>query len=177
MQGFQLWVNLPAEKKMIVPRYREIAKDQIPTLEKEGAEIKVIAGMIDGTEGPVQDLVVDVEYFDVRLAAGKAFEHVTERECTAFAYVFEGSGFSDGTSIESQQCALFGEGDTVKIGTKDGLRFLFVSGKPLDEPVAWGGPIVMNSQEELAKAFQELEEGTFIKTGRTVKPSRSFYRS
>jgi redox-sensitive bicupin YhaK (pirin superfamily) len=177
MQGFQLWVNLPAKRKMIPPKYRGITKDQIPTLEKEGAEINVVAGMIDGIEGPVQDLVVDVEYFDVKLAAGKAFEHKTERGSTAFVYVFEGSGYSDGTSLEPRRCALFGEGDTAKIRTMNGLRLLFVSGKPLKEPVAWGGPIVMNSQEELAKAFQELEEGTFIKTGRSVKPSRNFYRS
>jgi len=177
MQGFQLWVNLPAKKKMMAPRYRGITKDQIPALEKEGAEIKVIAGTIDEIEGPVQDLVVDVEYFDVKLAAGKAFERATERGCKVFAYVFEGSGYSDDVLVKSQQCALFDEGDTVKIRTNVGLRFLFVSGKPLKEPVAWGGPIVMNSKEELAKAFEELEEGTFIKAGRTVKTSKGFYRS
>lgn len=176
MQGFQLWVNLPAEKKMIAPRYRGITKDQIPKLEKEGAKIKVIAGRIDETEGPIQDLVVNVEYFDVKLRAWKTFEHATEKGRNVFAYVVEGSGHSDDTLIESQHCAVFGEGDSVKIGTKDGLRFLFVSGKPLKESVAWGGPIVMNTQEELAKAFHELEEGTFIKIGRTVKPSRDFYR-
>ena len=177
MHGFQLWVNLPAKKKTIDPRYRGITKDQIPVLEKEGAEIKVIAGIIDGTEGPVQDLVVDVDYFDVELAASKTFEHSTERDCNVFAYVIEGSGYFDDKLIESQQCALFGEGDIVRIKTKDDIRFLFVSEKPLKEPVAWGGPIVMNTQEELTKAFQELDQGTFIKTGRTVKPSRNFYRS
>jgi len=177
MQGFQLWVNLPARKKMMAPRYRGITKDQIPALKKEGAEIKVIAGAIEGIEGPVQGLVVDVEYFDVKLAAGKTFERATERGCKVFAYVFEGSGYSDDVLIKSQQCAVFDEGDTVRIGANEGLRFLFVSGKPLKEPVAWGGPIVMNSEEELAKAFEELDEGTFIKTGRTVKTSKDFYRS
>jgi len=176
MKGFQLWVNLPAEKKMIAPRYRGITKDQIPTLEKEGAKIEVIAGRIDETEGPIQDLVVSVEYFDVKLEAWKTFEHSTKRDCKVFAYVVEGSGYSDDTLIESQHCALFGEGDNVKIGTKDGVRFLFVSGKPLNESVAWGGPIVMNTEEELAEAFHELGEGTFIKTGRLVRPSRDFYR-
>ncbi len=177
MQGFQLWVNLPAKKKMIDSRYRGITKDQIPVLEKEGSEIRVIAGTIDGTEGPVQDLVVDVDYFDVELAASKTFEHSTERDRNVFAYVIKGSGYFDDKLIESQQCALFGEGDIVRIKTKDGIRFLFVSGKPLKEPVAWGGPIVMNTQEELAKAFQELDQDTFIRTGGTVKPSRNFYRS
>lgn len=177
MQGFQLWVNLPAKKKMIDPRYSGITKDQIPVLEREGAEIRVIAGTIDGTEGPVQDLVVGVDYFDVELAASETFEHSTEKECNVFAYVIKGSGYFDDKIIESQQCALFGEGDVVRIKTKDGIRFLFISGKPLKEPVAWGGPIVMNTQKELAKAFQELDQGTFIKTGRTVKSSRNFYRS
>ncbi|MGD0494593.1 MAG: pirin family protein [Candidatus Bathyarchaeia archaeon] len=177
MQGFQLWVNLPAKKKMIDPRYRGITGNQIPVLEKEGAEIKVIAGTIDGTKGPVQDLVVDVDYFDVELAASKTFEHSTERDSNVFAYVIKGSGYFDDKLIESQKCALFSEGDSVRITTEGGIRFLFVSGKPLKEPVAWGGPIVMNTQEELAKAFQELDQGTFIKTGRAVKPSRNFYRS
>ena len=177
MQGFQLWVNLPAEKKMIPPRYRGITKNQIPRLKKEGARLKVIAGKIDGTQGSIKDLVVNVEYFDVKLEAGKAFEHPTERGCNVFAYAIEGSGYSEDTLIEPQHCALFSDGDSVKIETKSGLRFLFVSGKPLKEPVAWGGPIVMNNEKELAKAFQELEEGTFIRTGRTVKPSRDFYRS
>lgn len=85
MQGFQLWVNLPAKKKMIDPRYRGITKDRIPILEKGGAEIRVIAWMIDGTEGPVQDLVVNVEYFDVELAASETFEHLTERNRNVFA--------------------------------------------------------------------------------------------
>ena len=94
----------------------------------------------------------------------------------AFAYAIEDFGYSDGTLISRDQCALFGQGDIIEIGTKDSFRFLFVSGKPLNEPVSWGGPIVMNSNEELAKAFQELEEGTFIKDGRTVAHSRNFYR-
>jgi redox-sensitive bicupin YhaK (pirin superfamily) len=177
MQGFQLWVNLPATKKLITPKYRGITKDQITTMEKEGAEIKVIAGAIDETEGPIKDLVVNVEYFDVRLAAGKAFEHTTERECKVFVYAIEGFGYADDTVIEPQHCALFAEGDRVKIGTKDGLHFLFASGKPLNEPVAWGGPIVMNTQEELEKTFQELDRGTFIRTGKTGRPSKDFYRS
>jgi redox-sensitive bicupin YhaK (pirin superfamily) len=94
-----------------------------------------------------------------------------------FVYVVDGAGYVNDTLIRSEHCAVFGQGDNVKIRTKDGLRFLFVTGKPLKEPVAWGGPIVMNTEEELAKAFQELEEGTFVKTGRTVEASTSFYRS
>jgi redox-sensitive bicupin YhaK (pirin superfamily) len=177
MKGFQLWVNLPAKKKMIAPKYRGITRDQIPTLEREGIETKVIAGTIDDAKGPVKDLTVDVEYFDVKLAAGKSFERTTDKQYKVFIYAIEGSGYSDDTLIESQHCALFSEGDNIKIGTRDGFHFLFVAGKPLAEPIAWGGPIVMNSEEELAKAFRELEEGTFIRAGRRVKPSRTFYRS
>lgn len=176
MQGFQLWVNLPARAKMIAPRYRGITKDQIPSVRMDGAEVEAIAGTVDDMEGPVKDLVVDVEYFDVKLAAGKAFEHATEPACRVFVYAVEGSGYSDGTLIEQQHCVLFGEGDSVRIETKGGLRFLFAAGKPLNEHIAWGGPIVMNTQGELEKAFEELEQGTFIKTGNKVKPSRNFYR-
>lgn len=176
MRGFQLWVNLPAEKKMIAPRYRGIIKDQIPVLDKDGGKIKVIAGRIDETEGPIQDLVVDVEYFDVELKGSETFEHPTDRSHNVFAYAVEGAGYCEDLIIKSKRCVIFGEGDFVKIDTASGFRFLLVSGKPLREPVAWGGPIVMNTEKELAKAFQELEEGTFIKTGRTVKPSRDFYR-
>jgi redox-sensitive bicupin YhaK (pirin superfamily) len=177
MQGFQLWVNLPAEKKMIAPKYRGVTKDQIPTIERDGAKIKVIAGTIGGGKGPIKDLKVDVEYFDVKLAPGKAFEHTTKRSWKVFAYVIEGSSYTEDQLIEPQQCAIFGDGDSVNLETERGVRFLLVSGKPLNEPVAWGGPIVMNTQDELEKAFQELEQGTFIKAGEKVKPSKDFYRS
>jgi len=176
MRGFQLWVNLPARKKMIAPKYRGITRDQIPMLKEDGIEAKAIAGVIDGIEGPVRDLAVDVEYFDVTLTAGMVFKHVTKKGYTVFVYGIDGSGFSGDALIESGHCALFGECESAEIGAKDVFRFLFVSGKPLHEPVAWGGPIVMNSEEELAKAFQELEEGTFITAGKKVKPSRGYYR-
>lgn len=176
MRGFQLWVNLPAEKKMIAPRYRGITKDQIPILDKDGVKIRVIAGSIDETEGPIQDLVVNVEYFDVELKGSETFEHPTDRSLNVFVYAVEGAGFCEDQIIKSKRCAVFGDGDLVKIGAMNGFRFLLVSGKPLREPVAWGGPIVMNTEEELAETFQELREGTFIKTGRTVRPSRDFYR-
>jgi redox-sensitive bicupin YhaK (pirin superfamily) len=169
-------VNLPAKSKMIAPRYRGITEEQVPTLEKDGVKIKVIAGRIDETEGPVRDLIVDVEYYDVELEAEKAFKHTTNRDCTAFVYAFEGSAYSHNALIKPEHCAAFGDGDIVNIRTKSGTRFLFVKGRPLKEPVAWGGPFVMNTEEELALAFQELEEGTFIKTGKTVKPSTDFYR-
>jgi redox-sensitive bicupin YhaK (pirin superfamily) len=173
MQGFQLWVNLPAKKKMTDPKYRGIEKEQIPTIQKNGLKIKLIAGKIDGKEGPVRDLAIEIEYLDVELGAEKAFEHATPKNRTAFAYVVNGSIEVQNKTIMSGHCAVFGEGDLVRIGSKEGARFLFVAGEPLKEPVAWRGPIVMNTQEELDKAFKELDEGTFIKTAKPTRFPRS----
>jgi quercetin 2,3-dioxygenase len=164
MQGFQLWVNLPAKKKMIDPKYRGIVKEQIPIVQKDGAEIKVIAGKVDGIQGPVRDLAIDIEYFDVKLTAGKAFEHTSPKKDTVFSYVVEGSVEVQSKTVEPGKCVVFGEGDFVKICLKGDGRFLFVSGEPINEPVAWRGPIVMNTQKELDIAYEELEKGTFIKT-------------
>ena len=171
MQGFQLWVNLPAKKKMIDPKYRGIEKEQISIFQRDGVRIKVIAGKVDGTEGPVRDLAIAIEYFDVELAPGKVFEHAAPKSRTAFAYVVNGSIEVLDKTIMAGQCAVFGKGDLVKIASKPGSRFLFVSGEPLKEPVAWRGPIVMNTQAELDKAFEELDIGTFIKTKKPVKSS------
>ena len=164
MQGFQLWVNLPAKKKMTDPKYRSITKDQIPTIEKDGQTIKVIAGKIEGIEGPVRDLSTETEYFDVELAVGKEFRHLTHKNLTVFSYIINGSVEVHDQKINSGQCAVFSRGDSIKISSLNGARFLFVAGEPLNEPVAWRGPIVMNTEEELDKAFEELDEGTFIKS-------------
>jgi redox-sensitive bicupin YhaK (pirin superfamily) len=172
MQGFQLWVNLPAKKKMVDPKYRGILKEQIPMVQKDGMKIKVIAGKVDGIQGPVRDLAIEIEYFDVELAAGKAFEHATPKSNTVFAYVVEGSIEVNDKKILHGQCAVFDEGDSVRIGSANGTRFLFVSGEPLKEPVAWRGPIVMNTQEELDKAFEELDSGAFIKTKNSLNPKQ-----
>lgn len=169
MQGFQLWVNLPAKKKMVDPKYRGILKEQIPTVQKDGLKIKVIAGKMDGIQGPVRDLAIDIEYFDIELAPGKAFEHATAKDDTVFAYVVEGAVEVQGKNIMQGQCVVFGKGDSVKICSTKGSHFLFVSGKPLNEPVAWRGPIVMNTQEELDTAFKELDLGTFIKSNSSLK--------
>jgi redox-sensitive bicupin YhaK (pirin superfamily) len=169
MQGFQLWVNLPAKKKMVDPKYRGILKEQIPMVQKDGLKIKVIAGKMAGIQGPVRDLAIDIEYFDIELAPGKAFEHATAKDDTVFAYVVEGAVEVQGKNIMQGQCVVFGKGDSVKICSTKGSHFLFVSGKPLNEPVAWRGPIVMNTQEELDTAFKELDLGTFIKSNSSLK--------
>ena len=164
MQGFQLWVNLPASKKMTDPKYRGIIKEEIPIVQKNGLKIKVISGKIDETIGPVRDLSIDIEYFDVKLTSNKIFEHATERTHTVFAYVVSGTIDVHNKTIAHGHCTIFSNGDMVRIGSKDGARFLFVTGEPLKEPVAWRGPMVMNTQEELNKAFAEFNAGTFIKT-------------
>ena len=173
IEGFQLWVNLPAADKMMLPRYQGVSDDEIPLVAgPEGALIRIIAGEVDGVRGPVEGIVTDPEYLDVTVPAGSRFAHRTDPSHTVFAYVIAGRAcFAENPSAGSQtECAdngsavLFGEGDSVvahAVGDAP-TRFLLISGRPLGEPVAWGGPIVMNTQDELRKAFEELEDGTFI---------------
>jgi quercetin 2,3-dioxygenase len=166
--GFQLWTNLPASHKMMKPRYRDITVDQIPEVTLPGgAIVKVICGEVNGTKGPAQDIITEPEYFDVLLPAHSEFKHETKPGYTVFAYVMRGYGWFDESKEEDigkENLVIFEDGDEVKITTKEyPVRFLFLSGKPIGEPVAWRGPIVMNTQEELRIAFQEYNDGTFIK--------------
>lgn len=170
-QGFQLWVNLPASKKMMDPRYREVKSAQIPIANiTEGVEAKVIAGEVDGVKGPVRDLVVSAEYLDVKMEPDRVFERTAPEGFTQIAYLFEGDAVLHPDARDHAlkgTLAVFGEGRSVRIKAgASGARFLFVSGKPLREPIAWGGPIVMNTDEELDRAFEELRQGTFIKKDR-----------
>jgi redox-sensitive bicupin YhaK (pirin superfamily) len=176
MRGFQLWVNLPKKQKMMEPRYRGILQKDVPVVTQNDAEIKIIAGEIEGTQGPVQDLIVDVEYYDITLPDNSAYSTITKKEDTLFAYVVDGAGYFQDNLVESGHCVLFGKGDRLSVTSKLPLRFLLVAGEPLHEPVAWGGPIVMNSEEELKQAFRELDEGTFIKQHTSISPSRDFYQ-
>ena len=185
MWGFQLWANLPASHKMMDPRYRDVKSNQIPevTLDK-GIKAKIISGLVKGVKGPVQDVVIDPEYLDMSVPAESNFSHLVKRGHTVFAYVVEGQGYFDlerdsyayeveGTNYFDfkRECLLgaghliiFDDGDEVVITTSEKpVRFLLVSGKPIKEPVAWYGPIVMNTQEELRTAFEEYQNGTFIK--------------
>jgi redox-sensitive bicupin YhaK (pirin superfamily) len=187
MWGFQLWANLPATRKMISPRYREIKAADIPIVQtKEGATIRVICGRVHGAHGPVREIVTDPEYLDVEVPAGAVFTHTVKKGYTAFAYVFEGEGYFDAERdpykhdavgvnyfdmgrpcvCTDKTIVLYEEdGDEVVVtADKAPVRFLLISGKPLREPVAWYGPIVMNTQDELKQAFEEFEAGTFVKT-------------
>ena len=165
--GFQLWANLPASHKMMDPRYRDVKASMVPVAKPgNGVKVKVICGEVDGVRGPVRDIITDPEYLDVVLDSGTSFSHAVRDEHNVFAYVVEGSGRFDETeqNIEAENVILFGKGREVKAQASDaGVRFLLVSGRPLREPVAWHGPIVMNTQEELQLAFEEYEKGTFIK--------------
>jgi len=170
MYGFQLWANLPATDKMMPPRYRGLTAAEIPVVQDaSGTSIRVVAGTVGGVTGPVRDVVIRPEYLDVSLPAGGTFIHPTPRGHTVFAYVFEGratfgSGGGVTTPLENGHLILFDDGDEVAVSADAaGVRFLLVSGRPIGEPIAWYGPIVMNTQEELDVAFRELDEGTFIK--------------
>jgi hypothetical protein len=165
MHGFQLWANLPAVQKMMGPRYRGITADRIPTVEMEnGTRIKVIAGTIAGARGPMDDIVIDPEYFDCTVPAHKTFIHATDPDYTAFIYVIGGKGQTGGADIENGTLVLFDKGAQLSVTAANApLRFLLLTGKPLNEPVAWQGPIVMNTQAELETAFREYQDGTFVK--------------
>jgi quercetin 2,3-dioxygenase len=166
MQGMQLWVNLPSENKMMAPRYRGTTSQEIPVIKTDGIEIKIISGSYANKKGPVKELIVDVEYLDVLLDKGKTITYDIKKSYTTFCYLIEGIGDFEGSIVEKRQLILFKDAANITVKAKEKLRFILVSGMPINEPIAWGGPIVMNTQEELRIAFGELDQGTFIKTRR-----------
>jgi len=168
MGGFQLWANLPRAYKMMEPRYRDIKSRQVPEVALEsGARIKIICGRVGDKQGPVKDIVIDPEYLDIAVPAKTEFTHATKQGHTVFAYVIEGKAHFDKRKelfIGNGTLCLFSDGGQVVISTgDDAVRFLLISGRPIKEPVAWYGPIVMNTDEELETAFEEYRNGTFIK--------------
>src|SRR6266571_414851 len=169
MGGFQLWVNLPSSNKMMDPRYREVKRAAIPEVSVgKDVRVRVVAGEVNGVRGPVGGIVVEPEYLDVRVEPGAVFDHPVRTGHTAFAYVLGGKGtFDEGTGeIDSENLVVFRDGDRVAVrAVNEPLRFLLISGKPIGEPVAWWGPIVMNTRKELETAIEEYQEGTFIKVG------------
>lgn len=173
MEGFQLWVNLPASLKMTEPRYRGLTSSQIPEVKRDDwITVKVIAGEFEGVKGAVKEIFADPEYLDVTIPAGGFFEKPVKQGHTVFAYVFEGEGiFGDfeldsldiGKSVSATKLLIFDDGDLVSAYARDHVRFLLVSGKPLNEPVARYGPFVMNTSEEIEQALKDLRNGTFVK--------------
>lgn len=186
LQGFQLWANLPASHKMMDPRYQGVTAAEIPEVIDAGDNrIKVICGELEGVRGPVQDIITEPAYLDVTVPPGGSFSRATPRGHTVFAYVIRGKGCfgcqedpyayqAEGANyfdisreglIGDQQLVLFGDGDVMTAhGAEEGVRFLLISGRPIGEPVAWYGPIVMNTQQELQEAYAELRAGTFVKS-------------
>ncbi len=187
MHGFQLWANLPAAFKMTDPRYQEVKSDGIPEVtDDDGTKVRLVCGEFWGARGPVEGIAADPTYLDVWVPPGKRKALAVATGRNAFAYVFEGAGkFCNASGplavptesvgwldtkppveADNRTLVLFDRGDEVTVqADEQGIRFLLVSGEPLKEPVAWYGPIVMNTQEELRRAFAELEEGTFLGPG------------
>jgi redox-sensitive bicupin YhaK (pirin superfamily) len=186
MHGFQLWENLPGSLKMTAPRYQEVKAAEVPEVaDADGTRARVVCGTFWGKKGPVEGVAADPIYLDVSVPPGMRKSLPVETTRQAFAYVFAGSGkfcnasaplsvptegvgwldTTPPTAAEDRSLVLFDSGDEVTVQAGDnGVRFLLVSGQPLREPVAWYGPIVMNTQDELRQAFEELQEGTFLKT-------------
>ena len=184
--GLQLWTNLPRSHKMMAPRYREIKAEGIPEVVLDsGALVKVICGTVEGIRGPVQDIIAEPEYLDITVPPHSRLQHHVTDGHTALAYVLEGAArFGEGSmppsdtvsrgasqrdplgTVHGSESAILYEraGDGIVVSTEnEGARFIFITGRPIGEPVAWAGPIVMNTQEELRIAFQEYREGTFVK--------------
>ena len=169
MAGFQLWVNLPAKLKMTQPRYQEIASALIPEINQDGVKIRVVAGTVDGVRGPVTEIAADPTYLDVSIPSNGSFSQPVERGHSAFAYVFEGEGTfgitseGDGETVSHPKLVVFDDGDYVEVrATKQPVRFLLVSGKPLHEPIARYEPFVINTREEIEQALRDLRNGTLV---------------
>lgn len=166
MLGVQLWLNLPQKDKMTHPQYRDIRGDMVPLIHVKGGEVRVISGVYDGQEGATRGDYVEMTFLDVKLEPGAVWELPVNTEDTVFLYLVEGNAIvGEGESIlrENRSALLLTEGEEVLVEAgKEGVRFLLFAGAPLHEPIAWGGPIVMNTREELNQAFEEIRNGTFI---------------
>ena len=164
MLGFQLWLNMPRGEKMAPPAYLSITQDKIGKAAKEGAEIRILSGRLGETAG-VTTKHIPATIYDVSLVQGGEVEIPTHPEENVFVFLIEGDALINGELIAAKTAVLFGEGEYISVAAPPGLelRFAFFAAKPLGEPIAWGGPIVMNTREELEHAFAELREGTFIK--------------
>ncbi len=189
MHGFQLWANLPSSLKMTTPRYQEVKSGDVPVVtDDDGTQVRIVSGNFWGTKGPVDGIAASPVYLDVWVPPNRQKTLPVETTSQAFAYVFTGSGkFSNASGPQpiatervgmggvsasaaymqagDRSLVLFDSGDEVRVQAgEEGIRFLLVSGRPIQEPVAWYGPIVMNTQEQLKEAFEELERGTFLKS-------------
>jgi len=167
MLGVQLWLNLPRVDKMTTPKYRDITANMIPIIEEDGCSIRIISGNYKGNVGAVEGEYVKMQFLDVDMKTGAQWKLDTDKDTNMFIYIAEGEGWfekSDENLLSSKRAVLFNDGEELLARATDkGLRFLLFSGPKLNEPIAWGGPIVMNSQEELKQAFKDIDDGTFVK--------------
>jgi len=171
MFGVQLWLNLPAREKMTDPQYGDILANQVPLDRTDGAEVRIVAGPYKGQAGAFEGRHVKAVFLDVSLDADAVWTYDCDPDATLFFYVLQGDGRTGSqgeTAVTRRQAVLTGPGEQVHVEAgNEGMRLLLFCAPPLGEPIAWGGPIVMNTEQELAQAFRELDEGTFIRTGAT----------
>jgi redox-sensitive bicupin YhaK (pirin superfamily) len=171
--GFQLWVNLPSNKKMSAPRYQEVSEDTIPTVEQNGTNIRVVAGSYASTQGPVKEIAANPIYLDVELEPSAEFSLSIPEDHTTVSYVFEGKGIfgldanSRGELVSAVKLIEFSNGSQlrVKAAADSEVRFMLIAGAPFNEPIVPYGPFVMNTPEEIQQALEDLRNGTFVKIG------------
>ena len=162
--GFQLWVNLPSHLKMSEPRYQEVTAATIPTYEKDGVKIRVVAGTVDGVTGPVTDIAASPLYMDVELAPGIEWQYLIPEGHTLITYVFDGEAVFSGETVTARKLLKFNDGDHITVKTENSsVRFMLMAGAPFKEPIVPYGPFVMNTIEEIQQTLRDLRNGTFIK--------------
>ena len=170
MWGFQLWINLPADRKMSPPRYQDIPPSEVPLVTMDGADVRVLAGEVGDTRGPVEGIVTDPVYLDITIDPNATISYALPNDHNAFIYAVEGAGSigisaenAEGTQVTSGQLGVLGPGDGVRVETGDqALRLLLIAARPIGEPIARYGPFVMNTEEEIHRAFEDFQKGRFL---------------
>jgi len=172
MSGFQLWINLPAKDKMSSPAYQEYSPGAFPVVEGDGVRVKILLGYYHGVEGPIQDPITQVEYYDVTIDAGQTFKHAIRPELNSFIYVYAGDIQIGTQSITTNSFVVLDTGDEVTVSSTDGTaRLILVAGKPIGEPIAQYGPFVMNTEQEIHQAMADYRDGTLVKEKAAVTGS------
>jgi redox-sensitive bicupin YhaK (pirin superfamily) len=161
VNGFQLWVNLPAKDKMSQPRYQEIVAGDVPVIAREGAKVSLVAGEYQGVRGPVTEIAIQPLYMDISLQPGASFDLPVPQGHSAYAYVFEGAAKFGGELVEAVRMVVFADGDSIEVKSATGVRFLFIAGEPIREAIVPYGPFVMNTEDEIRQVFADIKSGNF----------------
>lgn len=161
VNGFQLWVNLPAKDKMRKPRYQEVSAVDVPTIQRDGAQVRLVAGEYAGVKGPVTEIAIQPLYMDVTLTPGARFGLPIPAGHAANAYAFEGGGVFSGAYVDAVKMLVFGDGDQIAVSTESGVRFVLMAGQPIREAIVPYGPFVMNTEAEIRQVFEDIKSGTF----------------